>query len=350
MRSALMAVAFLVLQTRAAMPQAPKAATAAASFAGKAVRLMQERRYSEAAIEFEQALVADPAVDNVRIQYATCLFAQERNDEARRQFEILRQRRGDWPGLEYYLGLLDFRASDFPSAIRRLQPLKADPAFPKASFYLGLAYQSSGQTVAALENLERAAKDNARDPQVHYRLGRLYSLNARASDADREYKLYRDLDESQRLAEDYGNACITALRAQPLDQARTICQRIEDTNDSKKMTLLGHLYSQAGAFADAVTPLRRAAELDPGSFDAWNDLGISLYSLRRYQEAVTPLRRAAALNPRFFDTLNMLAATLHDLGDDVAALPVLERAHALNPDDAGVNGALEKMRAAVRGK
>jgi hypothetical protein len=34
----------------------------------------------------------DPNNDEVRIQYATCLFAQERNDEARKQFEIERQR------------------------------------------------------------------------------------------------------------------------------------------------------------------------------------------------------------------------------------------------------------------
>ena len=107
---------------------------------------------------------------------------------------------------------------------------------------------------------------------------------------------------------------------------------------------------QARAFSDAVAPLQRAVELDPGSFDAWNYLGTSLYSLHRYQDAVAPLKKAAALNPRYFDTLNYLAASLHNLGDEVQALPILERAHTLNPDNAAVTGALEKMRAAVRGK
>jgi tetratricopeptide (TPR) repeat protein len=335
-------------------PVASKSAVAAASHVGAANRLMQDRRYSEAAGEFERAITADPNDDNVRIQYATCLFLQERNDDARRQFEILRQRRGEWPGLQYYLGLLDFRANDFASAIRRLLPLKSDPAFTMASYYLGLAYQSTGQMASALENLERAARDNPRASQVHYRLGRAYSMSGRVEDADREYKLYRDLEESQRLAEDFGGACIDALRAQPIAQARPICQRIadsrsEDSNDSKRLTLLGQLYTQAGAFADAVPPLQRAVQLEPGSFDAWNYLGTSLFSLHRYQEALTPLRKAAELNPQFFDTLNLLAATLHDLGDDAAALPILERAHSLNPDDAAVTGALDKMRAAAKG-
>jgi Flp pilus assembly protein TadD len=110
------------------------------------------------------------------------------------------------------------------------------------------------------------------------------------------------------------------------------------------------LYTQGGVFADAVAPLQRAVELDPESFDAWNFLGFSLFSLHRYREALLPLQKAVALNPQFFDTLNLLAASLHILGDDASALPYLERAHDLNPDDAAVAGALQRMRTALKGK
>lgn len=343
----------------AAMPglraQTPAAAGNASAHTGKAVRLMQSRQYADASVEFEAAVAADPNDDNVRIQYAICLFAAERNDDARRQFEILRQHRGEWPGLQYYLGMLDFRADNFTSAIERLKPLLANPAFPKASFYVGMAYQSLGQDKAARENLERAAKDNPGDPQVHYRLGRLYSLSGLPAEAAREYEQYQKVSASQQLAEQYGSACTEALHTKPIALARLVCNQIADapiaeSNDAVRMTLLGQLYCQAKAFTDAVPPLQKAVELDPSSFEAWNYLGISLYSLRRYSDAVAPLRKAAELNPQYFDTLNMLAATLHDLGDDATALPFLERAHNLNPDDAAVSGALEKMRAAVNGK
>ncbi len=99
--------------------------TAAAQTAhvGNAVRLMQDRRYSEAAAEFDLALTDEPNNVPLRIQYATCLFAQERNDDARRQFEMVRQRVGDSPGISYYLGILDLRANDFTvAAIQKLQP------------------------------------------------------------------------------------------------------------------------------------------------------------------------------------------------------------------------------------
>ncbi len=339
----------LLLETPGAMAQ-PLAQTDAAAHVGKAVRLMQDRRFGEAAAEFEQALAADPNNDAVRIQYATCLFAQERNGEARKQFEIERRRLGDLPGLNYYLGRLDLRDSDFTSAIQKLAPLESNPAFSIVSLYLGLAYLSAGQPERAQECLERAARNNPRDPEVHYRLARFYSTAGRTDDANREYKVYRDLRESQRIAEQEGGLCRDALRTQPIAEARTVCQRIADPHDSRRLILLGQLYSESGAFSDAIDPLRQAVKLDPESFEAWNSLGLSLFRLKRYAEALSPLRKAASLNPQFLDTLTLLASTLHALGDDAGALPVLERAHNLNPDDTKMTAVLEQLRAALKAK
>jgi tetratricopeptide (TPR) repeat protein len=349
MKAVLAACIVLLIETHGATAQPPVRGDAA-SHVGKAVRLMQDRLFSEAAAEFVQALAVDPNNDEVRIRYATCLFAQYRNDEARKQFEIERQRLGDRPGLNYYLGRLELRSNDFASAIKKLAPLEKDPALSDVAFYLGVAYMSAGQPARALECLERAARNNPRDPQVHYRLGRVYSMAGRAEDADREYKLYRDWQENHRVAEEYGHECKDALRTEPLAQARTVCQRIADPNDSRRLILLGELYSASGAFSDAIEPLRQAVKLDPESFDAWNSLGLSLFWLKRYQEALPPLRKAASLNPQFFSTLTLLASTLHALGDDPAALPVLEQAHNLNPDDAQVTSRLEQLRAILKGK
>jgi Tfp pilus assembly protein PilF len=328
--------------------QGPRLESVVAAHRGAAIRLMQEKRLAEAAAEFEKALAADANNDDVRLEYATCLFAQERDEEARKQFEIERQKVGDRSGIVYFLGILDVRADQFASAIRRLQPLENDAAFPKAPYYLGLAYLGAGQTARALESLERAAKRDSKDPEAHYRLARIYSTDGRTADADREYKLYREWHATQRLAEEEGRACREALHAGPIASAREVCNRIADPNDARREMLLGQLYTEARDFADAVDPLRTAARLDAKSFEAWQYLGISLYGLNRFAEAVEPLRNAAALNPQYFDTWNFLARTLHMLGNDAAALPALERAHELNPSDPAVTGALERMRAAVK--
>ena len=334
----------------ASQPAAAQASGEVAAHFGQATRLMEDRLFGEAAAEFEKALAADPNNDNVRIAYATSLFEQERNDEARKQWEIERQRLGTWLGLEYYLGRLDLRDNNFTSAIRRLQPLESNPAFPKTSLYLGLAYLSSNQPAKALESLERAAKNDPHDPEVHYRLGRVYFVAGRTDDAEREYKLYREWREIQRTVEEDGHLCMDALRTQPIAEARAICQKIADPHDPRRLILLGQLYAGAGAYLDAVGPLQQAVDLDPKSFEGWHFLGLSLYGLHRYPEAVEPLEKAAALNPHYFDTLNLLAKTLHLLGNDRAALPVLERAHTLNPGDAALTAVLERMRAALQPK
>jgi tetratricopeptide (TPR) repeat protein len=311
---------------------------------------MQDRRFSEAAAEFEKALAADPNSDSVRIQYATCLFAQERDEEARKQFEIERQKLGDRPGLNYYLGRLDLRANQFASAIKKLAPLEADPALSDVSLYVGLAYLSAGDQAHALECLKRAAKKNPDDSEVHYRLGRLYSMAGRADDANREYKLYRDEQEIQRIAEQEGRDCKDALRTQPLAVARMVCNRIADPKDPRRLILLGGLYAENRAYSDAIEPLQQAVKLEPESFEAWNSLGASLFWLKRYKQALPPLQKASSLNPQFFTTLTMLASTLHMLGDDAAALPILEKAHELKPGDAQVKSGLAQLRAKLRGK
>ena len=326
------------------------AQTGGTAHTGNAVRLMQERRYAEAATEFEAALAADPNNDALRIQYATCLFAGERNDEARRQFETEQKRLGEKPGIAYYLGMLDLRASAYAAAIAKLKPLEANTAFPKASYYLGLAYLGAGQSAEAMAALERAARSNPHDSEVHYRLARVLTAAGRTDDAAREFALYRSAREEERFVEQEAPACLDALRAQPLDRARAICDKLADPNDSRRLLLVGQLYLRGDHYAEALAPLQQASRLDPGSFEVWHYLGLSLYGVQRYAEAVDALKKAAAMNPQFFDTVNLLAKALYASGDYQGALPVLERAHNLNPDDAQVAGVLERLRASLSGR
>jgi tetratricopeptide (TPR) repeat protein len=339
-------LAVLLLAGPLASAQFPQDRSGATAHAGAAARLMQERRFEEAAGEYERSLALNPANDAIRIEYATCLFAQERDQDARAQFEMEIKRLGEQTGLSYYLAQLDIRAYKPEEAIRRLKPLTANPAFPKASFYLGVAYLSAGQQALALRALEQAARDNPADPEVHYRLGRVYMLADRTADGDREFDLFRQTEQTRRFVEETGHACMEALRTQPIERAQAVCDRIADAHDARRMLWLGELYASYGFYTEALGPFRTAAQLDPQSFDAWHNLGRSLYLLKRYGEAVPALKKAAALNPGYFDTLNLLAAALHASGNDAAALPVLERAHALNPADTAAAAALVQMRAA----
>jgi len=305
---------------------------------------MQQQSYEQAAAEFEHALAIQPGLHAARYKLAVCLFALGRNDESRQEFEQLRQQAGPSHEVAYYLGRLLLLSGDAGGAIQELAPVTGDAKIPDASYYLGLAYVSAGDQAKGIQWLERATRDLPRDYHVHFRLARLYAGAGRKADADREYALYNEYRDAERHTEERMRACSAALDAHTADQAPEACAHLADQNDPEKLVLLGQIYGEHGHFGDAVQPLLRATQLDAGSYDAWHNLGLSYFRLKRYQEARQPLEKAVALRPDLFDTLNLLGATLYVLGDDKAALPVLERAHQLRPDDAQLAAALDHLR------
>ncbi|HWG21895.1 MAG TPA: tetratricopeptide repeat protein [Terracidiphilus sp.] len=312
----------------------------------RGAQLMHDQLFDAAAGEFEKALALHPADPRAHFQYAVCLLSLGRNDEARREFEKVQKLAGESRYVTYYLGRIDLLSNDYASAIQRFRSLAENPPYPDTAFYLGVAYVSSGDGNDGTKWLERAAKLQPGDYRVHYRLARAYSSAGREQDASREYSLYNKLLNQHKSTETEVRACADALRTQPISAAaQEVCQRMFDPNDPEKLTLLGQLYGDAGAYEKALDPLTRAVQLDPNSYEAWHNLGLTYFRLQRYKEARAPLEKATALRPEAYGSVVILGATLYMLGDDEAALPVLEHAHRLNPGDAQTTAVLEKLRA-----
>jgi Flp pilus assembly protein TadD len=329
----------------AQVPSVQVQGTGGEAHLSRGMQLMQEQLFEAAASEFEQSLALNAKDPKAHFEFAVCLLALGRNDEARRQFEQVQKLAGESRYVTYYLGRLDLLANDYASAIQHLGSVADDPPFPDTAFHLGVAYISSGDVAAGTKWLERAVKLLPRDYRVYYRLARAYSGAGREKEATREYDLYTQLRDEHKNTEKDVRDCTSALRAEPLASAREVCHRIYDPNDPDKLTLLGQLFGDAGAFAEALEPLNRAVQLDPNSFEAWHNLGVTYFRLNQYKEARPPLEKAVALRPEFYGSVVLLGATLYMLGDDDAALPVLEHAHRLNPTDAQTAAVLEKLRA-----
>jgi Flp pilus assembly protein TadD len=311
---------------------------------GRGTQLMQDKLYEAAASEFEQAAAVNPKNPRAHFQLAVCLLTLGHNEEARREFEQVQKLAGDSKYLEYYLGRLDLLSDDYASAMNRLGSIAENSPFPDTAFHLGVAYISSGDLTNGTRWLERAAKLQPNDYRVHYRLARAYSSAGREQEAAHEFDLYSRLRDEHKNKEKDVRDCAEALQTQSLPAAREICHRMFDPNDPERLTLLGQLYGDARVFEDALDPLKRAVQLDPKSFDAWHNLGVTYFRLQRYADARAPLHTAVRLRPEFYDSVVLLGATLYMLGDDVAALPVLEQAHRLNPADAQTAQVLEQLR------
>jgi Flp pilus assembly protein TadD len=344
-------VATLLVLAGICLAQAkPAEQPAAEAHLSKGTQLMQDQLFEAAASEFEKAVAIDAADPRAHFKLAVTLLSLGRNDEARRQFEQVQKLTGQSRVVTYYLGRLDLLSNDYASAIQRLGSVAENPPFPDTAFHLGVAYISSGDIAGGTKWLERAARLMPNDYRVRYRLGRAYASAGREQEATRELDLYTRLRDEHKNTEKDVRDCAGALQTKPREAAREVCHRMFDPNDPDKLTLLGQLFGDSGALEDALDPLQRAVELDPKSFEAWHNLGVTYFRLQRYGDARAPLEKAVALRPEFYGSIVLLGATLYMLGDDDAALPVLERAHRLNPADTQTTDVLEKLRAEKRKK
>ncbi len=330
----------LVFVLAAASAPAQQHSSDAAAHIGKGYELVQDQRYAEAAEQFRVALKLDPRALNARYQLAICLFALGEREESRKEFERLQSAGGDDPAVEYYLARLDLLAGDNNSAVQRLEPIMAHPPFPDAAFYLGSAYLAKVDAAKASEWLRKAAEADPRDFRVHYRLARALQQAGNKTEAEAEYALSTKLRESYNETARQSVDCTEALRARPIEEAQQICRRIFDPNDPDKLTTLGLLYANNSRYEEALEPLRRAAALDPDSFEIFHNLGLTYFRLKRYAEARTPLEKAVQLRPDYFGSNALLGATLYGLKDDEAAIRTLDTAHRLKPEDADTSDLL----------
>ena len=336
-------VATVLVLAAMCLAQTPTRQSGIEAHLAKGTQLMQDQLFEAAASEFEQAVAINTADPRAHLKLAVCLLSLGRNDEARSQFEQVQKLAGESPYITYYLGRLDLLANDYSAAIMKLGSIAEKPPFPDTAFHLGVAYVSSGDTANGIKWLEKAATLLPHDYRVHYRLGRAYASARREQDSAHELVLYNQFRDEHKNTEKEARDCTGALHSDPAN-AHDICHHMYDPNDPEKLTLLGQLLGDSGAFNDALDPLKRAVQLDPNSFEAWHNLGVTYFRLQQYGEARAPLQKAVALRPEFYGSVVLLGATLYMLGDDAAALPVLEHAHQLNPGDAQTAEVLTKLR------
>ena len=309
---------------------------------GKGYELIQEDRFEQAAAEFNLALAINPGLVRARYQLAVCLFALGRREESETQFERLRHETSEDANILYYLARLRLLALDDDAAIQTFRKIIDAPPFPDTAFYLGCAYLGKGETASAIATLESAQTSAPRDFRIPYRLARAYRQAGRFKEAEKAYQQSTQLREHYNRAAQELVACGDALKNRPIAEARTICQRMADPNDPDKLTSLGIVYGEHGAYDEAIGPLTRAAELDPDSFEIFHNLGVSYFRLRQYGQARPALERAVAMRPDFFGSNALLGAVYFTLKNDDLAYPVLLHAHELEPEDRESAGLLFK--------
>jgi tetratricopeptide (TPR) repeat protein len=305
---------------------------------------LKSNRFEAAAREFRAALTLDPKlVLQARFPLAVSLFELHQMEEARREFEAVRHEVGDHPNVEYYLGRLDLSEGKWDAAVLELSKAAASPPFPDTAYYLGYVYLKRHDLKSAERWLLKAAELAPRDAAVQYRLGLLYSEAGKKEEAQRAYSRSEQLRQRDAEADRLRVECNQRLNQVPLDDARPVCEQLFDPDDAEKLTMLGTIYGERGHYAEALKPLRRAAELSPHSPQMQYNLAFDYFQLGRYVEAREPLAKAVERWPDLYPLNALLGAVLYKLGEELPAYQALRHAHALNPQDAATAASLYEV-------
>jgi tetratricopeptide (TPR) repeat protein len=110
----------------------------------------------------------------------------------------------------------------------------------------------------------------------------------------------------------------------------------DDPRDAEALGRLGRIHSSLGEIEPALAYLRRALEVDPGSWLPHFEAGLALARARRNEEAVVEFRAALAIEPSIVEVHNNLAAASLAIGRTDQAREALESAHRMQPDSAEI--------------
>ena len=163
--------------------------------------LVVQERYPEAIEEYRKAEERDPHLAGLHLEIGQAILAQGHTEataqEAAKQFMTELDEGPDKAQAAFELGRISYEHSDLRDASRWFtKAIEFSPRFAEAHAALGRVFAKDGNSTQAIKELERAVQEAPDDRTVHYDLAQLYKKEMRMADAEREFKIFRELSES----------------------------------------------------------------------------------------------------------------------------------------------------------
>ncbi|HZQ70767.1 MAG TPA: FG-GAP-like repeat-containing protein [Terriglobales bacterium] len=203
----------------------------------------QRGYYDQAADAFRAALRDDPSSAEARYGIGSVLLQQNKNPEAREQFEaVLKLPPGypeTLPNTWNNLGIVATREQRFEDAVQHFQrALELNPEHLIALDNLGNAYRELKQWDKAQQVLERAVSVAPEDPEANYNLGMV--LAQKNDTARAEEFLKKSLQFRPDYPEALNNLGILYLRTERVDEAVALfekCIQVQPGFDKSYLSL-----------------------------------------------------------------------------------------------------------------
>jgi Flp pilus assembly protein TadD len=242
--------------------------------------LLRGERFDEAEAVFRQLLSVRPESAEVHGRLGVALELLGRRAEAEAAILEAVELEPRSATLRNDLGLLYSRQGRHAESIEQLRrAVELEPDAVPLRNNLGNVLREAGELDESLEALEKAAEIRPEFPATHYNLGLTLERLGREEEAGHSYR------RASELRPGYGDALRgigrIALRAGDADRALTYLDAAIASNDddTEAHALRARALFRSGRHDEAEPDLHRVLQLNPGSVEARNNLGI-LHALR----------------------------------------------------------------------
>lgn len=252
---------------------------------------------------------------------------------------------------EYNKGIDEFQCDNFNKASKYFRnAIKIDPAKPETYYNLALTLFHSNCLLDSEAYFKKYISLNPNDHDAYYNLGILYKLNDKNEAAieqffkaieiknDDESTYYNlglvllNLDKLEEAIEQISMALVLdpdnidykialakiyekkseSFGASSLDQAITIYNEVFEVNPKLENVnyKLAVCYAKKGLWSESVKFCQNVIDLNPNSFEAYNQLGLAMYCSDDIDYAILMYKKAININLGFIEAYKNLALAL----------------------------------------
>jgi tetratricopeptide (TPR) repeat protein len=189
------------LATRASQQLATTAPNSAQAHELNAESLEMQGKWDQAAKEYEAIVHQNPRLPGLHFRLGRLLLSEANppadvSEQAKKEFQQELEIDPNNAGAEYVLGELARQDSQWPEAVAHFtRAAKLDAGFGDAYLGLGVTLISAKRFSEAVAPLETAVKLEPRNPAAHYNLAMAYNRAGRKEDADKEFRVHRQMTE-----------------------------------------------------------------------------------------------------------------------------------------------------------
>ncbi len=297
----------------------------------------QQKRFSEAAKEFETALQLDPTNDSVRLSYVKAMTALLQYDRAEPLIhEYLQKHPHDFEAL-YFTGVVERGKGNYAEAEKVLrQAVALNPNHAEAHYNLGFVLARLGKPAEARPELEKALQLNPDSSEARFQLASVLRTLGQQDQAHEELKVLQQkkaADVKQDVAAVSASQANQDLQSGDPQKAVALYRAslVNDPKNAKTYYDLALALDRLSDYAAEREALEKAQELDATLAPVHNQIGFLDLQASRAQDAERQFKTAISLDPQYAEAQNNLGVLYGQLGKDEDAAKMFRLATENNP-------------------